>query len=152
MIAFGWGVFVNAECGRRNAEFLGREAETRKRVRGLKIVGLTLIAQGVVGYFWPPMHVRGAEFTLTDSLHIAFAMIVVPLMMLGIWFSSRVVGRVYAFVTLVVVFGFGLLTGLDGPNIAANLPTPWVGVWERIGIAAWVVWVAGLAGRLMRNS
>ena len=35
--------------------------------------------------------------------------------------------------------------GLDGSRIAANLPTPWVGVWERISIGAFLLWVAVLA-------
>jgi hypothetical protein len=29
----------------------------------------------------------------------------------------------------------GVLTGLDQPRLAANLPTPWMGVWERISIS-----------------
>jgi hypothetical protein len=42
------------------------------------------------------------------------------------------------------------LTGMDGPRIAANLPTPWVGVWERICIGVFMLWVVVLAVALLR--
>jgi hypothetical protein len=29
---------------------------------------------------------------------------------------------------------FGTLTGLDAPRMEANLPTLWMGLWERIAI------------------
>jgi hypothetical protein len=51
--AFGWGVWVSA----------GRN-------RPLRVVGGLMVAYGVIGLFWPPMHTRGAEFTLTDTMHI----------------------------------------------------------------------------------
>jgi len=133
LIAFGAGVWM---CG--------------ERMKRLRLVGAMLIAQGVVGYFWPPMHLRGAETTLTDTMHIVFTLIVVPLMMLGIGFSAPVVGKWYAVGTLSIVILFGAMAGFYGPNVAANLPTPWVGIWERISIGAWTIWVVVLAVRLMR--
>jgi hypothetical protein len=39
---------------------------------------------------------------------------------------------------------------MDGPRIAANLPTPWVGLWERINIGAFLLWVIVLATMLLR--
>ncbi len=51
---------------------------------------------------------------------------------------------------MVILIAFGALTGLDGPRIAANLPTPWVGVWERINIGVFLLWVAVLAIALLR--
>jgi hypothetical protein len=54
-------------------------------------------------------------------------------------------------VTLIVLVAFGVLTGLDAPKLQANLPTPWVGVWERISVAADMLWVAVLAITLMRR-
>jgi hypothetical protein len=40
---------------------------------------------------------------------------------------------------------------LDGPRIAADLPTPWVGVWERINVGAFLLWVVVLATALLRT-
>jgi hypothetical protein len=44
----------------------------------------------------------------------------------------------------------GVLTGLDQPNLEPNLPTPWMGVWERINIYAYMLWVVVLAIALLR--
>jgi hypothetical protein len=137
LIAFGWGVWLSA-------------AERTS----LKVAGVLLIAYGVLGFFWPPMHLRGDEFTLTDTLHIVWAAITVPLMMLQIVFAAAGLGRdfrIYSAVTLVILVLFGVLTGLDGPNIAANLPTPHVGIWERISIGAYMIWVIVFAVVLLRE-
>ena len=38
----------------------------------------------------------------------------------------------------------------DAPKIQANLPTQWVGFWERINIGAFLLWVVVLAIMLLR--
>ena len=45
---------------------------------------------------------------------------------------------------------FGVLTGLEGPRIGANLPTPWGGIWERINIGVFLLWIVVLAAALLR--
>jgi len=45
----------------------------------------------------------------------------------------------------------GGLTGTYASRIEADLPTPWAGAWERINIAAYMLWVAVLATQLMRS-
>jgi hypothetical protein len=133
VIAFAWGVW---RSGGRN--------------RPLRIAGGLMISYGVVSLAWPlaPMHLRGAEFTLTDSLHITLAMVTVLLMLLAIGFGARALGhrfRRYSVVTMAVLLAFGVLTAIESPRIAANLPTPWIGVWERINIAAFLLWIVVLA-------
>ncbi len=39
---------------------------------------------------------------------------------------------------------------MDGPEIADNLATPWVGVRERIGIYAYQLWLVVLRSRPCR--
>jgi Protein of unknown function (DUF998) len=136
--AFGWGVWKSAGGNGR-----------------LRVVGGLLVADGLIGLFWPPMHLRGAEFTITDAMHIAWSAVTVLLMMFAIGFAAAAFGkrfRAYSIVTMVILILFGVLTGMDGPRIAANLPTPWVGVWERISIAAFILWVVVLAVRLLRGA
>ncbi len=136
VVAFGWGVWLSA----------GRN-------RPLRVVGGLLIAHGIIGLFWPPMHLRGAEFTLTDTLHIVFALVTVLIFLLEIGFGAAAFGRrfrLYSLGTMVLFTVFGVLTGLDGPRIAANLPTPWVGVWECINIFGYLLWVVVLAIALLR--
>jgi hypothetical protein len=45
---------------------------------------------------------------------------------------------------------FGALAGMDIPRIGADLPTPWVGLWERINIYATMLWIGALAVSLLR--
>jgi len=137
--AFGWGVWVSA----------GRN-------RPLRIVGGLMVAYGVISLAWPfaPMHLRGAQFTVTDTMHIVLAMVTVLLMALAIGLGAAAFGkrfRLYSKATVVNLVAFGALTGLDGPRIAANLPTPWVGVWERINIGLFLLWVVVLAVALLRR-
>ena len=136
--AFGLGIWISAGRNRR-----------------LRPVGGLLIAYGVLGLVWPPMHLRGSEPSLTDTLHIAFAIVTVLLMMFAIGFGAAAFGkqfRRYSVATLVILVGCGVLTGLDGPRIAANLPTPWVGVWERINIGVFLLWVVVVAITLLHRS
>jgi CubicO group peptidase (beta-lactamase class C family) len=136
-IAFGSGVWAVAGANRR-----------------LRGAGAVLIAQSIAGIFWPPMHLRGAAPTLTDALHVAFAMAWLLLMLLAMALAAASLGRrfrLYSLATLVVFIVFGTLSGMDGPRVAANLPTPWVGIWERINIGASLVWVVVLAVTLLRR-
>jgi hypothetical protein len=116
--------------------------------RGLRVSAVMIGLIGVLGMFWPPMHLRGATATLTDTLHIVFACITVPLIVLAIAFATKALGhrfRVYSFVTLGALVVFGALAALDGPNVGANLPTPWLGITERINVGAYLLWSMVLA-------
>jgi hypothetical protein len=44
----------------------------------------------------------------------------------------------------------GFLAGLDQPRLVANLPTPWMGIWERINVDVYLLWVVVLAIALLR--
>lgn len=122
--------------------------------RALRVTGTILIAYGSLGLLWPPMHLRGIQPTLTDTLHIAFAIATVLLMLLAITFGAVALGkgfRLYSIATMVVFALFGTLTFRDAPRIAANLPTPWMGIWERVNIGAFLLWVSVLAVVLLRR-
>ena len=136
VVAFGLGVWGSA----------GRN-------RPLRVVGGLMIVSGVVGLFWPPMHLRGSEFTLTDTMHIVFTIVTNLLMLLAIGFGAAAFGarfRLYSIATIVLLLVFGALTGVDAPAVGANEPTPWIGVWERINIGVYMLWVVVLATALLR--
>ena len=112
------------------------------------------MVNGVIGLGWPlfPMHNRevlaagGGNFS--DTMHIAFSGISVLLMLLTLGFGAAALGkqfRVYSIVTILVLLVLGLLTGFDAPKLEANQPTPWLGVWERVMIGTFLVWVVMLA-------
>jgi hypothetical protein len=122
--------------------------------QALRATGISLLASGALSLYWPPMQLRGAEFALTDALHIAWSIVTVLLMVLAVAFGALALGRrfrVYSLASIAVLLLFGFLTGLEAPNIAANLPTPWIGVWERISIGAFMAWVLVLSAMLLRR-
>lgn len=64
----------------------------------------------------------------------------------GGWF------RIFSMTVAIVLLIFGVLTFRDAPGVSANLPTPWLGVWERINIGAFMLWVAVLSAVLVRRT
>jgi uncharacterized protein DUF998 len=137
VIAFGWGVWKSAGSN-----------------RPLRVVGGMILASGLLGVVWPfaPMHQRdvlaAGGGTVSDTLPIVLGFGTVLLFLLTVGFGAAAFGsrfRIYSIATIVLAFVFGALTGAEGPRISANLPTPWIGLWERINIAAYMVWVVVLA-------
>ena len=141
--AFGWGVWRSA----------GRD-------RALRIVGGLLVAYGSLGLLWPfaPMHPREVLAvgggTLSDTMHIVLASTTVLLMFVAMGCAARAFGnrfRLYSIASIVVLVAFGALTFWDAPRVQANLPTPWIGLWERINISVFLLWVVVLATVLLRG-
>jgi hypothetical protein len=142
VIAFAWGIWLSAGGN-----------------RPLRVLATLTGIYGVSGFFWPPMHQRevlaAGGGTVTDTLHIVFSIMTVLLMMLSIGFGAAALGkrfRLYSIVTMVILVVFGVLTGLGAPGISADLPTPWIGLWERINIGVFLLWVVVLAIVLLRRS
>jgi len=135
--AFGWGVLMSAEGN-----------------RPLRVVGKLIIVYCAFNIYWPPMHQRGMEPTMTDTLHIVWAAVTVLFMMAMMGFGAAAFGMSFRFFTIASMAThilFGVLTGLEAPNIPYNGPTPWIGVWERINIAVFMLWVIVLAIVLFRG-
>jgi len=138
--AFGWGVLQSAEGNRM-----------------LRITGILMILHGVLGLTWSPMHQRevlaAGGGTFTDTWHIVMSVVTVLLMFLSIGFGAAAVGkrfRVYSITTILVFIVFGVLTFFEAPGVDKNLPTPFIGLWERINIAAFMVWLLVFAMILLR--
>jgi len=142
MAAFGWGVW---ESGGGN--------------RPLRVAGGVLLAYGLFNMVpWPPMHQRevlaAGGATLTDTLHLVWSAVTGLFMMTAIGFGAAALGkrfRFYSITTLVLLVALGLVTGHDVPRVQANLPTPLVGVWERLTIGLFLLWIAVLAFALLRR-
>ncbi len=142
-LAFGWGVWKSAGTN-----------------RALRVVGVLLLLSGLLGLLWPfaAMHQRevlaAGGGTFGDTLHRILGIATVLLFVVTVGFGAAAFGprfRFYSIATLVVAFVFGMLTGLASPRLAANLPTPYIGLWERISIAAYMVWLVVLALTLLRR-
>ena len=131
MAAFGIGIWLAAD-GRRN----------------LRVTGLLIAVACIYGVFWPPMHMRGAPATLTDTLHIVWTAGWLILTMAAMGFAAASLGKRFAWytiATIAVILVFGALTGLQGVALAHNQPTPGIGIFERINIGAFLLWVVVLA-------
>ena len=118
--------------------------------RHLRTLAIIIFAYCAWNFYWPPMHQRGIEPSLTDTLHIVWASVTVILMMVMMGFGAAALGtkfRVYTIATMILLMGFGFMTSLDAPKIPDNLPTPLLGIWERILIALFMLWVLSLLSR-----
>lgn len=136
--AFGWGIWRATRGHRR-----------------LRLAGALLVCSGLFGLFWPPMHLRGTSFSLTDTLHIVWTAVTLLITLVVMVLAAMAFGqrfRLFTFAILAIWLVCGTLTGLDGPRVAANLPTPWVGVWERINAGAYLLWLVVFAVALIRRT
>ena len=130
------------------------------RNRAVAWVGSLILAYASLALLWPfaPMHQRevlaAGGGTLADTMHRVLGAVTVILMFLAIGFGASAFGRrfrLYSIATIVVLLAFGGLTFLEAPRLEANLPTPWIGLWERINITVFLLWVAVLCPVLWRR-
>ena len=139
LIAFGLGIWLISEHNKK-----------------LWFVALIIIFDAILGFFWPPMHLReviaaGGE-TITDTLHIVWTIIHLVFVLLMIIISSSALGkgfRIYSIATILVFIVFGILTSKESPGIETGEPTPYIGIWERINIAASMLWIIVFATALL---
>jgi Protein of unknown function (DUF998) len=137
VLAFGWGML-----------------RSPLKNRPLHLAGRLIFVYGVVSLIWPfaPMHQRpvlaAGGKTITDTIHIVLAMVTVVLMTIAMAIGATAFGkrfRSYSIVTILLLLVFGTLTGFNAPGVSANLPTPMAGVWERINIGVFLLWISVLA-------
>ncbi len=135
--AFGWEVWQSSDEN-----------------KSLRLVGVLIFIYGLVSFIWPfaPMHQRevlaAGGKTMSDTLHLLLAAITVIIMTTAMVFGAFAFGkrfRFYSIATIIVLLVFGALTALDAPKVQANLPTPYAGIWERINIGVFLLWIVVLA-------
>jgi len=135
MAAFGCAVWMSAGVNRR-----------------LRVAGALLVFSGLFGLFWPPMHLRGDPSTITDTLHILWSIVTLSIMVVVMGLGASVLGKrflIYTVATLAVWLACGTLTFMDASRLADNRPTPRLGIWERINIGAYMIWIVVFATMLL---
>jgi hypothetical protein len=135
--AFGWGLIRSTHGDRR-----------------LLAAGMMTIAYGIFNFYWPPMHMRGAGTSLTDTLHLVWAGITMLFMWTLMVMGALLLGRgfrIYTILSIGAHIVFGALTGAQAANVPINGPTPMIGIWERINIAVFMLWVIVFSLRLLRR-
>jgi hypothetical protein len=141
-IGFGLGVWQSAR---------GR--------RALQLSGALIVAHGAMSLLWMfgPMSRReviaAGGATSADTMHLVLSAatgLFVTAYVATTAFAFRWMFRLYSVVTIATALLFGLLSA-QVDKIQAAEPTPYMGLLERIGIGAWLLWVAVLALILMRG-
>lgn len=137
--SFGIGIWLSSE-GRRSL-----------KVAAALIVGKEIL--GLIGTLFFPIHLRGIAGNSSDVMHgivtaVGVFLFMFPALIAGaVAFKGRF--RIYSIVTMVMFIGFGVLAGLMGKDLAANLPTPMMGIWERINIYGYMIWIVILSVMLL---
>ena len=137
LLPFAWGVWLSS--GRNRAlHFVA-----------FMIVGNAVNSLALWNFF--PMHMRGAEMTFTDIMHLILA--INPFVLLGIIFgvaASRSWFRFYSIGTILILVVPAIAAFLYAPGVGTNQPTPWVGLTERISQYGYQLWQVVLAIVLLR--
>lgn len=138
MIAFGAGVWLAA----------GRK-------RSLRAAGVLFAVAAAIGFFWPPMHQRGTETSLTDTLHIVWTGVHNLLTLAAMTLAALALGkrfRWFTLVTIAVMLLCGSMTSLQAPKVPLNEPTPTIGLWERSILAVNLIWLVTFSVTLLKRS
>jgi uncharacterized protein DUF998 len=140
LIAFGLGIWRSARGGRK-----------------LRVAGGALVLLGAFSFWAVPfasMHVREAEESLTDTLHLVGLPIAGVLLGAAIGCGAAWFGRwfrIFSIATVLLVLAFGVWGGMEGSRVADNLATPWLGIKERVSVYAYQVWLLVFAIALLRQ-
>jgi hypothetical protein len=142
LVAFGIGVWLTSDQNKK-----------------LRFVATIIIFDAVFGIFWPPMHQReviaAGGGTTSDTLHIIWTFIHLLLVLLMIGFGAAALGkgfRIYSIVTVVLFIVFGILTSRESHGIDTGQATPYIGIWERINMGAYMLWIVVFAIELIRRT
>jgi Protein of unknown function (DUF998) len=134
-------------------ESAGRRPAGRITAAGLAGFALFGFVTGVI-FPMPTREVAAAgEGTLRNTMHIPGTAVMSLSLVLAMVLGSTLLGkrfRYYSYGTILAVLWFGVLTSRQAPQIAANQPTPWGGIYERMNIYPTMLWVAALAIGLLR--
>ncbi len=125
--------------------------------RALRLAALMFAGNAVNGLvLWNvyPMHIRGAEATFTDTMHILLAGVGVAFILAAVCIVAVSYGgwlRLYSLVTILILLVPGAAVFVYVPELALGQPTPWVGLTERISSYGYFVWQAAFIIYLMRS-
>lgn len=141
MVAFGIGIWKASEGSPR-----------LKTVGGL-IVGVGVMAL-TVGQL-AAMEPRGIEQGLAGAMHLVEGLAAMILVFASMAIAATALGRWFGFytgATIVVAIGCGIWSAMEIPRVEQGVPTPWLGVKERLFWYGYQSWYIVLAIMLLRRS
>lgn len=130
--------------------------------RALRVTGGLLAAGGPMSFAWLPFPMssradiqRGAGAS-NDVGHMVLSGATGLLVLAEMGSAAAAFGnrfRLYSLASAATVLVFmGILTGREGAKLAHGGPTARLGLYERIGMEAWLLWMAVLAINLLRTT
>jgi len=122
--------------------------------RSLRWSAGLLLAVAALGTAWAffPMSMRGAGRTTTDTMHLVLSGLTMLLLAGAVAAGAAAFGRTfrtYSVATVIVMIAFFGLTMLDARHIDTGA-TPYMGINERVSMAAWLLWIAVFSLALYR--
>ena len=121
----------------------------------LRLAAALLLLFALSGFAWgfvAPMHMRGTTFNDSDTMHIVFAIAAVALILGQIGFGAAALGRgfrIYSALTVAAMLTAGAVVSTQIGRIAADQPTPWMGLVERVSVHGAMLWIAVFAIMLL---
>ena len=115
------------------------------------LLGLFALNAFVWSFF--PMQQRGSELAATDIGHIVGAIAQVVTMLLFISFGSGAHGRwfrSFSILMIAAILASGSVTATQSSRVAKGLPTPGLGLFERVSFYGPSIWILTLAVVLLR--
>lgn len=123
--------------------------------RLLRWAGVTFVAYGIAGMLG--FFIFSLDYTVKGSgadMHMVMTFLLILFMFAFIVLAAVGSGRafrIYSAVTTLVIIGGAAMAGSQIPKIEAHMPTPGLGIWERLNIYSMLLWVAVFAVMLMRG-
>jgi hypothetical membrane protein len=123
--------------------------------RAIRLTALMFVGNAVNGLvLWNvyPMHMRGAEATFTDVMHVLLAGLGVVFVLLAVCIVALSSGgwlRIYSITAIMVLLVPGAVVFMTIPGLTMGEPTPYVGLTERISTYGYYIWQTILIKYLM---
>ena len=118
------------------------------------LIGLFALNSFVWGWV-APMHMRGTVVSTTDTMHIVLTIVAVVLMVTFMTTGASAFCRgfrLFSILTMLAMVVAGGVVGTQISAIAQGLPTPWMGLVERVSVYAPSLWMTVLAVMLLREN
>jgi len=138
LLAFACGLWISSD--------------QNKRLRFMAIMFAGSAIVGLVLWNLFPMHMRGAERSFTDTMHLILATNPFVLLSLAVGVATfRCWFRWYTAATIFMLLLPAAFAFHYAPEVQANLPTPGLGLGERAAQYAYNSWQVALAVVLLRS-
>jgi hypothetical protein len=124
--------------------------------RIIRLISLMFVgnaANGLILWYFYPMHMRGVEPTFTDTMHILLAGVGVVFVLLAVLFSAIYLRgwiRACSIIGVLVLLVPGAIVFLTIPGLMMGEPTPFVGLTERVSTYGYYLWQTAFIVYLVR--